>query len=347
MRIVMRRRQLGLLAAAGLLGATSMLSKGTDLQKVRVGVSMRNSMVHLPLVLAEQLGYFRQAGIIVDWHDFEAGSFANQALLNGHVDVISGQFEQVLDSNDRGHKLQAFVVQGRTPQISLGIAMRQLASYQTISDLKRFKIGISGFHTSSHAMANMWSLQAGLNPMEMQYIQVGGMMTAMDALRNGTVDVLCHVDPLMSWLEYKKDLRVVADTRSVQSAHLWLGGALASTCLYAKTDFLSLKPELMQGLTDGVVRALRWLLTAGPTDVLRAVPPNVWMGDRAFYLGTLDKVRDSYSPDGLFTEELLQTAWRSRALRLGWPRINAVDRRALLLAYTNAAVQKIKKRSIV
>ena len=324
-----------------------MHSAGTDFQKVRVGVSMRNSMTHLPLVLADQLGYFRQAGIIVDWHDFEAGSFAHQALLSGQVDVISGQFEQVLDSNDRGHKLQAFVVQGRTPQISLGIAMRHLASYQTMSDLKRFKIGISALHTATHAMANVWSLQAGVSPMEMQYVEVGNMMTAMDALRNGTVDGLSHVDPLMSWLEFKRDLRVVADTRSVQSAHLWLGGALASTCLYAKTDFLNLKPELMQGMTEGVVRALRWLLTAGPTDVLRAVPPNVWLGDRAFYLGTLDKVRDSYYPDGLFTDELLQTAWRSRALRLGLPRINAVDRTALLLSYTNAAVQKIKKRSIV
>jgi NitT/TauT family transport system substrate-binding protein len=81
-----------MLAAAGLVGSTSMHSQGTDLQKVRVGVAMRNSMNNLPLVLADQLGYFRQAGIIVDWHDFEVGSFANQALLNGQVDVISGQF---------------------------------------------------------------------------------------------------------------------------------------------------------------------------------------------------------------------------------------------------------------
>jgi NitT/TauT family transport system substrate-binding protein len=100
----------------------------------------------------------------------------------------------------------------------------------------------------------------------------------------------------------------------------------------------------MQGMTDGVVRALRWLLTAGPTDILRAVPSNAWIGDRSFYLGTFDKVRDSYSPDGSFTDELLQTAWRSRALRLGLPRINAVDRTALLAAYTNVAVKKIKKR---
>ena len=344
MHFEIRRRQLGMLAAAGLVGSTSIHSQGTDFQKVRVGVAMRTCMNNLPLVLADQLGYFRQAGIIVDWHDFEVGSSANQALLNGQVDVISGHFEQVLDSNDQGHKLQAFVVQGRTPQISLGIAMRHLASYQTMADIRRLKIGISAFQTATHSMANVWSLQAGLNPLEMHYVEVGNMMTAMDALRNGTVDGLCHMDPLMSWLEYKRDLRVVADTRSVQSSYLWLGGALAAACLYAKADYLNQKPAHMQGITDGVVRALRWLLTAGPADILRAVPSNAWIGDRAFYLGTFDKVRDSYSPDGLFTDELLQTAWRSRALRLGLPRINAVDRTALLAAYTNIAVKKIRKR---
>jgi hypothetical protein len=35
------------------------------------------------------------------------------------------------------------------------------------------------------------------------------------------------------------------------------------------------------------------------------------------YLGALEKVRDSYSLDGVFGNAALQTAWRARALRLG------------------------------
>jgi NitT/TauT family transport system substrate-binding protein len=344
---VLGRRQFSRLVTAALCCASSAQSAVSDIQKVRVGVSMRNSVFHLPLVLAEQLGYFRQAGVGVEWHDFDAGSHANLALLNGQVDVLSGAFEHVLDLNERGHKLQAFVLQGRTPQVSLGIAMPRLSSYRTLADLKRFKIGITSYGSATHAMANMWCLRAGGSPLEMQYVEVGNMTSAMESLRNGSVDGLCHIDPLMSWLEYKSDLRVVADTRTLQSTQMWLGGATAASCLYAKADLLNQRSELIQGMTDAVVRSLKWLLTAGPTDLLRSIPPNAWMGDRAFYLATLDKVRESYCPDGLFTDELLQTAWRNRALRLGLPRPNAVDRSALVAAYTNEAVRKAKKLSIV
>ncbi len=338
------RRQFNLLLAAGWLDASSARAGVVDLQKVRLGLTMRNSMVHLPLVLADQMGYFKPWGIQIEWHDVDAETQTQQALASGQVDVVSGAFEQVFDLNEQGQKIKAFVLQSRTPQVSLGVAMRHLPAFHSMVDLKRLKIGISDWGSTSHAMAWLWCLQAGLNPRDMAFVAVGSMSSAMESLRSSAVDALCHLDPLMSWLEYKSDLRVVAETRSLQGAQLWLGGPSAGTCLLAKTDFIQNKPELVQGLTDGVVRALKWLQTAGPTDFLKSVPSQTWLGDRAFYLGTVDKVRESYSLDGLFGEELLHTAWRSRALRLGLVRPLAVDRAALQAAYTNAAVQKSKKR---
>jgi NitT/TauT family transport system substrate-binding protein len=166
-------------------------------------------------------------------------------------------------------------------------------------------------------------------------------------VRSGAVDALCHHDPLMSWLEYKNDVRVVAETRSLQGAQLWMGGPVAATCLFSKVEFIQAKPEWVQGLTDGVVRALKWLVTAGPTDFLKNAPPQSWLVDRAFYLGTIDKVRESYCMDGLFGNDLLTTVWRSRAVRLGQARPSVVDRPALQAAYTNEWAQKSKKRFAV
>lgn len=315
-----------------------------ELHKVRVGVAMRSSMGHFPLALADHMGYFKALGILIEWHDFEADAQAQQALTAGLVDVVSGSFEQVFELNEQGHKTKAFVLQSRTPQISLGVAMRRLADFQNLADLKRFKMGISEWGSATHAMAGLWCLQAGLNPRDMPFVVVGSMNTAMDSLRSGAVDALCHIDPLMSWLEYKNDLRVVAETRSLQGAQLWMGGPIAATCLFAKSEFMQLKPELIQGLSDGVVRTLKWLVTAGPTDFLKSVPPQAWLADRAFYLGTVDKVRESYCLDGLFGQDLLNTVWRSRALRLGLARPLVVDRTALQAAYTHEWVLKSKKR---
>lgn len=345
--VILKRRQFNLLGAAAWLCATAAQSAVADTHKVRVGVSMRGSMCHLPLWVADQLGYFRSAGLSLEWHDFDADAHAQQALATGQVDVLSGAFDQVLELNAQGQKVKAFVLQGQTPQISLGIAMRRLSSYQSMVDLKRFKIGISEWGSATHAMAQLWFLQAGLNPRDMQCIEVGNASAAIENLRSGVVDALCHTDPVMSWLEYKTDLRVVAETRTLQGAQQWLGGASAATCLFAKAEWLHNKPEWMQGLSDGVVRALKWLMTAGPTDLLKIAPPDARMGDRAFYLSTVDKVRESYRFDGLLSDALTETAWRNRALRLGLPRPSVVDQAALKAAYTNEAVQKSKKRFLV
>ena len=85
-------------------------------------------------------------------------------------------------------------------------------------------------------------------------------------------------------------------------------------------------------LTRGVVRALQWLKTAGPSDILKMVPSYNWMGDRAIYLGALENVRNSYSMDGMFSTESLQTAWRARASRVSTDRANWTT---LARTYTN------------
>jgi NitT/TauT family transport system substrate-binding protein len=46
------------------------------------------------------------------------------------------------------------------------------------------------------------------------------------------------------------------------------------------------------------------------------------MGDRAIYLGALDKVRDSYSLDGVFSADALQNTWRARSIRVTSNRAN-------------------------
>jgi NitT/TauT family transport system substrate-binding protein len=144
----------------------------------------------------------------------------------------------------------------------------------------------------------------------------------MEAVRSGAVEGLCHVDPMLHYLEQKNELRIFADTRTLASTQRMFGGPLASACLFSRVEFLQAKPDIAQVLATGVVRALNWLKTAGPTDILKNVPSHHWMGDRAVYLGALDKVRDSYSNDGLFGQDALQTAWRARTRRLGGESFN-------------------------
>jgi NitT/TauT family transport system substrate-binding protein len=63
------------------------------------------------------------------------------------------------------------------------------------------------------------------------------------------------------------------------------------------------------------------------------------MGDRAVYLSAFDKVRDSYSLDGSFSSQALETAWRARANRVTTDRANWTT---LSQSYTNDFVKTAK-----
>jgi NitT/TauT family transport system substrate-binding protein len=109
--------------------------------------------------------------------------------------------------------------------------------------------------------------------------------------------------------------------------------------LFAKEDFLKKRHEAAHLLTQGVVRALNWLKTAGPSDILKIIPTTYWMGDRAIYLSAFGKVRESYSLDGAFANEALETAWRARASRVTTERANWTT---LSQSYTNDFVRSVK-----
>jgi len=224
-------------------------------------------------------------------------------------------------------------LQGRAPQISVGLATRKALAMKSLDDLKSIKMGISSLGSGTHWLAQQWLLKAKLTAEQVQFIELGSATGHLvEAVRTGSVDALCHIDPVMHYLEQKNELRLLADTRSLLSSQRMFGGPMLSACLFGKGEFLQKRPDVALTLTRGVVRALQWLKTAGPSDILKVVPSHNWMGDRAIYLGALENVRNSYSLDGMFSTEALQTAWRARASRVSTDRANWTT---LAKTYTN------------
>jgi NitT/TauT family transport system substrate-binding protein len=336
------RRNFTALAAATLLSSHGVLRASISPQRVSIALAAHTSLYHLPLVLAEQLGYLKNEGLQVEWLECESGIQSVQAALAGQADVVAGAFEHVLDLQTSGMPWRAFVLQSRAPQISVGLASRRAIGMKNLTELKSLKLGISSLGSATHWVAQHWMKQVGLSADAVQFVALGaGTANVMEAMRAGTVDALCHVDPVLHYLEQKNELRLMADTRTLSSSQRMFGGPLASACLFGKVEFLQRHADLAQSLSLGVVRALKWLKTAGPTDILRTVPSHHWMGDRALYLGALEKLRESYSLDGLFGKDAVQTAWRMRALRLAQApgSLSALER-----SFTNQFAQVAKRK---
>ncbi len=330
-----------LLATAGALTEASWAASEPAPHRVSIALAARQSLYHLPLTLADQLGFFRQAGLTVDWLPHEAGSKALASAMHGQADVVAGAFEHLFGLHQKGLSYQGFVQLGRTPQLALGVSMRRSAAMRSVMELKGARVGISALDSGTHWMACQWLLHHGLLPEDVVFTEVGTSLGVVDALRSGLIDALCNPDPMMHWLEQKNEVRILGDARSMMATRKLMAGDVPGACLLARTEFLQRQPAVAQALSDGVIHALKWLQTAGLTDMLKTVPSHHWMGDRAIYLGAFEKLRESYATDGLIQADSVFNASRA------YTRLSSqapTPRAALERMYTNNFAGKSKAR---
>lgn len=334
-----RRRMLSMAMATAAVASWPLRNvQAVETRQITVALSARNSLYHLPLVLAERLGYFRQQSLQVQLLTHESGAAAAASVLQGKADVLAGAFEHLFELQHKGHFFQAFAQMNATPMISMGVAAGRPASWSW-QDLKSARVGVSALDSGTHWMAGLWLLRHGLQPQDVVFVEVGTSASALGALWEGHVDALCNPDPVMHWLELRGDIRLIAEARTQSGVQQLAGGVLPGGCLMAREDFLLRQPQVATVLAGGVVQALRWLQTAGPTDLFKAVPVAPWVGDRAVYLGALDKLRDAYARDGRIQDEAVFNAWRVHA-RVASP--TSGQRIQLGRTFTNAFVARSK-----
>jgi len=293
----------------GSLAVTALWAKSRpEKSRVSIAVTDKASFYSLPLTIAEQLGFFKVEGLDVVISDFAGGDGAVQSALSGAADVVSGSFDRIISQQIKGQKFQAFVLQGRAPAIAMGIATKALPNYRAVADLKGKRIGISELGAPSHLVASLILLRGGLSPGEVSFVPVGAAAGALLSWRSGQIDALCNVDPVMTMLEQKSEIRLIADARTLKGAQEVFDGPMPASCLFASLDFVQKNPNTVQALTNAITHSLKWLQTAGPSDIIKVVPEAYLLGDRALYLAAFDKGREVISPDGLIAPEGPRTA---------------------------------------
>ncbi len=282
-------------------------AQAPEKKDVHIAVGGKASFYYLPLTIAEQLGYFREEGLVVKISDFAGGSTALQAVVGGSADVVSGAYEHVINLQAKKQIFTAFVLQGQAPQIAVGIATAKAANYRSPRDLKGLKIGVSAPGSSTNMVVNYLIGREGLKPSEVAIIGVGTAAGAVAAFRSGQIDAISNIEPVMTRLEQAGGIQIIADARTMKGTERIFGGPMPAACLYAPVEFLQRYPATTQALANAIVRADQWIQRATPQDVLKTVPEAYLGGDKALYLFAFGRVREAFSPDGLFTEAGVRT----------------------------------------
>jgi NitT/TauT family transport system substrate-binding protein len=329
------------LSLAGLRSGILLADDKPEKSRVILAVGGKTSLQYLPLAIADRLGYFAAEGLDIEMLDLGNAARTQQALLEGAADVACAGFDGLLENYASRQQPQAFCLLARAPQIAFGVSMRSMPAYRRVNDLKGRKIGVAGAGSAAELVAAMVMSGAGLRLQDVHMVETGGIGAALQAVRAGQVDAMVHTEPVMTMLEQKGDVRIISDARSLKGAQDIFGGVMPSTCLFAPAAYLRTHPNTAQAVANAVVHALKWLQTAGPSDLIKALPETYLLGDRGLYLAAFGKLRESISLDGLVPEDGLKTALRALHRRDGNFQPDKIDAERV---YTNVFARKAKDK---
>jgi NitT/TauT family transport system substrate-binding protein len=310
--------------------------------KVIIAVDQKSSFCYLPLTIAERKGFFAEEGVDVTVRELPEPGEAMLAVQSGSAHVLSGPYTATIGQHIRAQPQNAFVLQARAPQMVLGVSLRAMAHYRELRDLRGRRIGVMAPDSASDRIARLMLARAGMAAKnEVQFVRLATPTEALTAFHSGGIDAICYNDPTITQLEQSGALRVIADTRTLRGCTEVFGGPMPAGCLSAPSEFVAAQPKLCQALTNAVVHGLKWLQTAGPSDIIKAVPEHYFLGDRALYLAAFSRAREAWTPDGMMPATGPSTAADMLAKFDASGGVQQVD---LARTYTNEFARRAKAR---
>jgi NitT/TauT family transport system substrate-binding protein len=322
--------------------APALHAQALEKPKIVVGVGGKTLFYYLPLTIAEQNGYFKAEGLDIEFQDFPGGARALQALLGGSVDIVSGAYEHTITQQAKGQNIESIFLQGKYSAIVLLMSKAKAAQYKSPADLKGMKIGVTAPGSSTNMFVNVLLAKVGLKPDTVSIIGAGATAGAVAIMQRGELDALANLDPVISQLESSGNFTAVVDTRTAQGMQEVYSGAYAAGCIYVPVDFPKKFPNTTQAFVNAMMRALRFIQTSTPDQIVAAVPTDYYV-DKAQYKAALEKNLETYKHDGTISLDAAQNVYRDlKSFDPGVQNVPVDLTKTLDMSFAQKAGQKYK-----
>jgi NitT/TauT family transport system substrate-binding protein len=290
-------------AIAAIAGAVAAPCVADAQALVPVSVGITNSTADVPFILADKLGYFREAGIAATLTAFDSAPKMIAPLGVGQLDVGSGAPSAgFYNGVARGINIRMVADKG-SPRKGYGygplMVRKDLVTsrrYQSPHDLKGMKIGeIAPGGASTATLAKLLST-VGLGYADVQHVFLP-FPDHVAAIANGSIDAALPNEPYATIMERQGTaIRMMGND-------VWYPSQEIAVVMYGNS-FITDKRDLGMKFMRAWIRAVRFYNDAlagghlrGRTakDVIDALVASTDIKDRSIYL---DMIASSVDPDG-------------------------------------------------
>jgi NitT/TauT family transport system substrate-binding protein len=316
--------------SASTSGAPSSAGSSAALTKLVVGLGYIPSVQFAPFYLAEQKGYYKDAGLAVE---FQSKSDDNLIPLvgQGAIDVGIGDGTSVIPAVSQGIPVRYIAtIYGKFPNV---VFAKAASGIKAAADLKGKKIGTPGRYGSGWVMLQALLASAGLKPTDVQIVEYPDY-TQLAAVKQGAVDAatgFSNNEPVQ--LELGGDpasvLRIdaitplpgpglIAGTKTLETKRDAVAGFVAATLkamneIKANPDAgldaaitevpeLASQKDLQKAILDATIDS--WTGETQTAHGLGAIDSNGW-AKSVEYLQSLGLVKSPVTVDGLVQSDLL------------------------------------------
>ena len=324
------------------IASPNVFAQTLEKPKITLAVGGKNLFYYLPLTVAERRGYFKDERLAVEIVDFPGGAKALQAMVGGSADVVSGAYEHTITMQAKGINIESIALQGRYNGIVLGIRKDKAAGFKSMKDLKGMKVGVTAPGSSTNHFVSNLLTRNGLKPDDVSIVGVGAGAGAVAAIKQGSVDAISNLDPVINILETDGDIVVVVDSRTAKGMKEVYGGAYHAGSIYAPVEWIKKNPNTAQAVVNAMVRAALWIQKAKIDEIVGAVPPEYYGDKQALYKAALFKNQEGFSPDGRMSLEGANNVYA--VLKAFEPAVQKASNIDLAKTFTNEFVDKALKK---
>jgi len=223
------------LAACTSSGSTSTATAAAQLEKTSIVVGSLPVVDTAGLFLAEQNGYFKQAGLNVTIQPISVTPDAIPELEKGTVDVVAGanyvSFFGAAESQARNLRVIADG-QSCAPD-TFEVLSRKKSGINSPNDLAHKKIAVNTKNNIQTLLTNTALETAGVNPASVTYVPVPFPKMAA-ALANHQVDAISVVEPFITENELGAGAQPVMSTCTGPTANFAISGYFTTSSFLQK-----------------------------------------------------------------------------------------------------------------
>lgn len=307
-----------LTAAAGVSSCSSSKSGSTQSAgstsapiTVKIVVSNVTNQNYIPLVLAQQLGFFQKQGLNVQIINVTNGSQTFSQLLAKQVQGVVGFYDHNIDLASKGKQTESVAQLVQVPGMVEMVRQDEASTITSPANLAGKNVGITGLGGSTEFLADYLAVHNGVPVSSIHPVGVAAGPTFVAALQHNQIDVGITTEPTISSVLSKHLGKVLVDMRSVAGTQAALGGPYPGTSLTMNTDYVNSNKATVQKLVNGLVQSLHWIQQHSAQQIADAMPASYYAKPgKTAYVQALANQISMFSPTGLMPTDGPQSVFR-------------------------------------